>query len=53
MYFFAPRFYSTDGNPDSGCDYRALVQDVCGYDLGPFVHKAEQVISKHTGVHAW
>lgn len=42
------RFYAPDGyqdDPEGGCDYVALVQDVCGYDLGPFVHRVEQVIT--------
>ncbi|CAM9371727.1 unnamed protein product, partial [Scytosiphon promiscuus] len=36
------RFYARDGDADVGCDYAQLVQDVCSYDQGPFVHRVSK-----------
>eukprot|EP00752_Nemacystus_decipiens_P004820 g4387.t1 len=32
------RFYAKNGDGAAGCDFLLLVEDVCGYDQGPFVH---------------
>eukprot|EP00903_Cladosiphon_okamuranus_P019599 g18025.t1 len=32
------RFYAPNGNAAGGCEFVLLVDDVCGYDQGPFVH---------------
>lgn len=38
------RFYAKNGNAAAGCDFVLLVDDVCGYDQGPFVHPSPKVI---------
>lgn len=37
------RFFAKHGNPAAGCDFLLLVDDVCGYDKGPFVHPTPEV----------
>lgn len=37
------RFYAKNGNAAAGCDFVLLVDDVCGYDQGPFVHPSPKV----------
>ncbi|CAM9876571.1 unnamed protein product [Ectocarpus sp. 12 AP-2014] len=43
------RFYAKNGDPAAGCDCMQLVDDVCGYDQGPFVHQLPKEQTDKTG----